>query len=170
MTIINATIHQRGYLEFDISDLRRFRGVLFTRYSVWGGLRLLDNEELIRRDSRLHQYYRKYTDFWQETSTYRCRIISSLTNRVTWVDAAKVFETVPKVLPEKTSEVGLRYGNAVPLPLPLHVVQTGYCKTAASLSCENRKDRAMCSGCFMKMMDRIYPSKKLHSSVDRLMK
>jgi hypothetical protein len=72
------------------------------------------------------------------------------------LDARKVYESVEPVLPAKTSEIGLRYSNAVPLPLPLHVVQTGYCRTAANLTCDNRKDRAMCSGCFMKMIDRLY--------------
>jgi hypothetical protein len=52
-----------------------------------------------------------------------------------------------------TANVPPRYSNAVPLPLPLHVVQTGFCKTTGAITCDNRKDRAMCSGCFMEMME-----------------
>ncbi|KAH8750484.1 hypothetical protein F5882DRAFT_420932 [Hyaloscypha sp. PMI_1271] len=126
---------QKGVLEFSISDLRQFRAVLFTRFSVWGGLRLLGNERLLKRNSGLHRYYRSYTRFWKAMHG----------------DAG--YTSAKSLLPAKKSEVAFRYDNGVALPLPLHVVQTGYCKTAVKITCDNRKDRAMCSGCFMQMID-----------------
>jgi hypothetical protein len=139
-------------LEFSISDLRQLRAVLFTRFSVWGGLRLLGNEQLLKRNSGLHQYYRSYTSFSQDMSTCLASAIAIL-YRLIGSDGHKGYASVKPLLPAKKSEVAFHYSNGIALPLPLHVVQTGYCRTATNITCENRKDRAMCSGCFMQMMD-----------------
>jgi hypothetical protein len=76
-----------------------------------------------------------------------------ITNQLNMSDGDAGYTSAKSLLPAKKSEVAFRYDNGVALPLPLHVVQTGYCKTAVKITCNNRKDRAMCSGCFMQMID-----------------
>jgi len=80
----------------------------------------------------------------------------SFTNRLIVSDGDAGYASVKPLLLAKKSEVAFRYGNGVALPLPLHVVQTGYCRTAVNITCDSRKDRAMCSGCFMQMIEEGY--------------